>query len=166
LLLVHSLYSAAFGRLADPDGLTNCIQQLQSGVTLQVLAEELRSLAELQARHGLSQEVDTEFLEALYRGSPWTQTRSGSVCTMVSRRGKGTTPARSWSRSVVRARRPKKWLIGTSAPSTTQLSAAILTRLLANSVRQLQSGMSLEGLAERPVASAEFQTRHGLKRKG
>ena len=33
--LVNSLYKAAFGRLAEPEGLANRIHQLQSGVSLE-----------------------------------------------------------------------------------------------------------------------------------
>src|ERR1700737_5505060 len=66
-LLVNSFYKTAFGRPADPDGLANRIQQLQSGVPLVALAEELVASAEFQARHGQSQRVDTEYLTILYR---------------------------------------------------------------------------------------------------
>jgi GT2 family glycosyltransferase len=67
VLLVNSLYRTAFGRLADPGGLANRVRQLQSRASLQALAQELAASPEFQARHGPSQEVDTDFLEALYR---------------------------------------------------------------------------------------------------
>jgi len=65
--LVNSLYKAAFGRLAEPEGLANRIQQLQSGVSLEVLAEEFVGSPEFQTRHGTSRSVDTKYLTALYR---------------------------------------------------------------------------------------------------
>jgi Protein of unknown function (DUF616) len=55
-LLVQSLYKAAFGRLADPEGLATRLQ-VQGGITLQALAEELVASTQFQARHGMSQEV-------------------------------------------------------------------------------------------------------------
>jgi ubiquinone/menaquinone biosynthesis C-methylase UbiE len=57
-LLVNSFYRAAFGRLADPQGLAHRIQQLQSGVSPEDLAEELVASAEFQTRYGSSQTVD------------------------------------------------------------------------------------------------------------
>jgi SAM-dependent methyltransferase len=65
--LVGSFYKAAFGRLAEPQGLAHHMRQLQSGLTPEVLAEQLVGSTEFQARYGSSQNVDTEFLTALYR---------------------------------------------------------------------------------------------------
>ena len=65
--LVNSLYKAAFGRLAEPEGLANRIHQLQSGVSLEVLAEEFVGSPEFQTRHGTSRSVDIKYLTALYR---------------------------------------------------------------------------------------------------
>jgi hypothetical protein len=65
-LVATPLYKTGLGRFADPDGLANCIRQLQSGMSFDALAEELIASAEFQARHELSQKVDTEVLEALY----------------------------------------------------------------------------------------------------
>ena len=64
---MNSLYKAAFGRLAEPEGLANRIHQLQSGVSLEVLAEEFVGSPEFQTRHGTSRSVDTKYLTALYR---------------------------------------------------------------------------------------------------
>jgi hypothetical protein len=68
-LLVNALYKAAFGRLAEPGGLAQRIHQLQSGVSPQVLAEELVRSPEFQARHGSSQKVDAKYITALYRAA-------------------------------------------------------------------------------------------------
>jgi GT2 family glycosyltransferase len=65
--LVNSLYMAAFGRLAEPEGLANRIHQLQSGVSLEVLAEQFVGSPEFQTRHGTSRSVDRKYLTALYR---------------------------------------------------------------------------------------------------
>jgi glycosyltransferase involved in cell wall biosynthesis len=64
--VVNSLYQTAFGRRADPQGLANRIHQLQSGVPLEILAQELVGSPEFQARHGSNQKVDIEYITALY----------------------------------------------------------------------------------------------------
>jgi len=66
-LLVHALYKATFGRLAEREALSHHVDQLESGVSPERLAEELLSSAEFQARHGPGSKVGTEFLTALYR---------------------------------------------------------------------------------------------------
>src|ERR1700740_146068 len=65
--LVNSLYKAAFGRLAEPEGLANRIHQLKSGASLEDLAEEFVGSPEFQTRHGTSRTVDIKYLTALYR---------------------------------------------------------------------------------------------------
>jgi GT2 family glycosyltransferase len=65
--LVNCIYKAAFGRLAEPEGLANRIHQLQSGASLEVLAEEFVGSPEFQTRHGTGRSVDTKYLTALYR---------------------------------------------------------------------------------------------------
>src|ERR1700730_10058281 len=67
LVLVNSLYKAAFGRLADEVGLTHFIHQLQSGASQQAVAEGLVRSAEFKARHGSSEKLDIQFLTTLYR---------------------------------------------------------------------------------------------------
>jgi GT2 family glycosyltransferase len=66
-LLVNSLYKTAFGRIADADGLANCSHQLELGVSLEDLAEQIVTSVEFQTRHGSSQRVDIKYLTALYR---------------------------------------------------------------------------------------------------
>ncbi len=65
--LVNSIYKAAFGRLVEPEGLANRIHQLQSGASLEDLAEEFVVSPEFLTRHGTSRSVDTKYLTALYR---------------------------------------------------------------------------------------------------
>jgi hypothetical protein len=66
-LLVNSLFKTAFGCAADTEGLANGIQQLQSGSSLEELAEQLASSAEFQARHGSNENIDFKYLTALFR---------------------------------------------------------------------------------------------------
>jgi GT2 family glycosyltransferase len=66
-LLVNSLYKTSFGRIADADGLANCSNQLELGVSLEDLAEQIVTSIEFQTRHGSSRRVDMKYVTALYR---------------------------------------------------------------------------------------------------
>jgi GT2 family glycosyltransferase/glycosyltransferase involved in cell wall biosynthesis/SAM-dependent methyltransferase len=67
IVCINSLYRAAFGRIADQEGLAVRMLHLQLGVSLEVLAEELVGSPEFHARHGSDQNVDIQYLAALYR---------------------------------------------------------------------------------------------------
>ena len=64
--LVNSLYKAAFGRAAEEADLALWTRELQSGTSLQVVAEGLASSTEFRQRHGTSEEVDIKYISALY----------------------------------------------------------------------------------------------------
>jgi glycosyltransferase involved in cell wall biosynthesis len=93
-LLVNSFYKAAFGRLADPQGLAHRIRQLQSGVSPEDLAEELVACAEFQARHGSSQTVDKKYLTALYRAGLGRQPDPEWLANWLAAGEKGATRAK------------------------------------------------------------------------
>jgi predicted SAM-dependent methyltransferase len=65
-LLVNSLYNAAFGCLADAGGLAHNVRALQSGKSLEDLAEDLVRSAAFRARHGSCQTVDIKYTAAVY----------------------------------------------------------------------------------------------------
>src|SRR5271165_4966673 len=159
-----AFYKAAFGRLADPEELANLARRLQSGVCLEALAEELVASAEFQARHGLSQKVDTAFVEALYRDGLGCQPEPEVLARWLAGGENGASRA-----NVLAA-------TAGSDDAIAKVAALYVCSLyhmafgrnadevgLANCVKQLQSRSSLEALAEGMVASAEFQTRHGTK---
>jgi GT2 family glycosyltransferase len=160
-LAVTALYRAAFGRLADPGGLANCIQQLQSGVSLEALAEELVSSAEFQARHGSSQKVETDFLETLYRNGLGRKSDPEGLADWLAAGEKGATRGK-----VLAAFASSDEAM--TAVATLFANAFYKTAFgrladqggLAHCVHQLQSGASLEGLAEGLAASDEFRIRH------
>jgi O-antigen biosynthesis protein len=165
-LLVNSFYKAAFGRLADPDGLANRIHQLQSGVSLDVLAEELVASAEFRARHGSSQKVDAEYLTALYRDGLGRQPDPEGLAHWLAEGEKGATRAKVFAAFAG----SDEALREVATPFVSSLYKTAFGRSadeggLANCVQQLRSGLSLETLAESLVASAEFQTRHGPSQK-
>jgi GT2 family glycosyltransferase len=66
-LLVNSLYKTAFGRIADPDGLATFSNQLDLGLSLEVVAEQIVTSSEFQIRHGSNKEVNIKYLAAIYR---------------------------------------------------------------------------------------------------
>jgi SAM-dependent methyltransferase len=165
-LLINSFYKTAFGCLADPEGLANRVEQLQSGVTLRALAEEFVASAEFQARHGLSQNVDTEFLEALYRDGLGREPDPEGLERWLAEGGKEATRA-----EVLAA-------FGGSTEAIEKLANLYVCSLyrtafgrnpdgagLANCIKQLQSGSSLEDLAQGVAVSPEFQGRHSQTRK-
>jgi hypothetical protein len=165
-LLVQSLYKAAFGRLADPEGLATRVQQLQRGVSLEALAEEMVASAEFQARHWLSQEVDTGYLTALYRDGLERQPDAEGLAHWLGEGEKGATRAK-----VLAAFCGSDEAIAKVA--SLFVSSLYYTAFgrnpdeggLTNCVKQLQSGSSLAVLVEGVVASAEFQTRYGSRQK-
>jgi GT2 family glycosyltransferase len=65
--LVNSLYKTAFGRIADPEGLATCSHQLELGVSLEELAEQIVTSVEFLTRHGPNRGVDMKYLTSLYR---------------------------------------------------------------------------------------------------
>jgi hypothetical protein len=91
--VVNSLYKAAFGRRADPQGLANRVHQLQSGVPLETLAEELAGSPEFQARHGSNQMVDIKYIRTLYRGGLQRQPDREGLTQWLAAGARGATRA-------------------------------------------------------------------------
>jgi lipopolysaccharide biosynthesis protein/glycosyltransferase involved in cell wall biosynthesis len=165
-LLVNAFYKAAFGRLADPEGLAHRIQQLQSGVSPEDLAEELVACAEFQTRYGSSQTVDKEYLTALYRAGLGRQPDPERLAKWLAAGEKGATRAKM----LVSLAGSEEALKGVATLYVKSLYKTAFGRLadpegLANRAQQLQSEVSLEPLAEELVASAEFQAGHGSNQK-
>ena len=172
-LLVNSFYKTAFGRPADPDGLANRIQQLQSGVPLVALAEELVASAEFQARHGQSQRVDTEYLTILYRDGLGRQPDPEGLAAWLAEGEKGATRAKVLAAIAGSAEALEKASSSAKLPEIDNPSLLVNSlyktafgrladpKALADCIQQLRSGVSPEALADQLVASAEFQMRHG-----
>ena len=94
-LLVNSLYKTAFGRIADADGLANCSHQLELGVSLEDLAEQIVTSVEFQTRHGSSQRVDIKYLTALYRDGLGRHPDLESLAFWLAEGKKGGTRAKA-----------------------------------------------------------------------
>jgi peptidoglycan/xylan/chitin deacetylase (PgdA/CDA1 family)/2-polyprenyl-3-methyl-5-hydroxy-6-metoxy-1,4-benzoquinol methylase len=163
---VHSFYKASFGRLADPAGLANCLQRLASGVAPEALAEGLTASAEFQTRHGSTQRVDAEFLNALYRDGLGRKPDPGGLANWLAEAEKGATPAKvvaAFAGSDEAIRAAANLLV--SSLYQTAFGRHADEDGLTRCVKQLQSGFSLEALAEGLTASAEFRIRHGPSQK-
>jgi Domain of unknown function (DUF4214) len=161
-LIVNALYRTAFGRLADPQGLEHCIRQLQSQVSVESLAEGLVSSAEFQAKHGLSQNVDPEYLRALYRDGLGREPDQAGLANGLIAADKGATRAKILGELAS----SEEALRGVATLFVTAIYKVAFGRPvdeggLTNCVRQFLSGVSLEALAVQLVASVEFQARHG-----
>ena len=172
--VVNSLYKAAFGRRADPQGLADRVRQLQLGVPLETLAEELVCSPEFQARHGTSRTVDTGYLSALYRDGLRRKPDEGGLAQWLAAGAKGATRAEvlaafaASEEALERAESSSADLAQMGDPSllVNSLYRTALGRDpdpegLENAIQHLQLGGSMEGLAERVAASREFQARHG-----
>jgi GT2 family glycosyltransferase len=165
-ILVDSLYKAAFGRIADPQELANRIYQLQSGVFLEVLAEELVGSPEFQTRHGSSQKVDASYITALYRDGLGHEPDPAGLAYWLAEGEKGMTRAKAlaaFAGSDEAINRGAVPLV--NSLYKTAFGRAAREEEFANHGQQLQSGISLEVLAEEVVCSVEFQARHGTGRK-
>jgi GT2 family glycosyltransferase len=90
-LFVNSLYKMAFGRLTDSEGLANRVHQLQSGVSLEVLTEQIVSSPEFLTRHGPGERLDLKYLTALYRSGFDRQPKFEELAFWLAEENKETT---------------------------------------------------------------------------
>ena len=105
--LVNSFYRAALGRLAEPDGLATRILQIQSGMPVEVLAEDFVSSAEFQARHGTGQTVDLNYVTALYRDGLGREPDAEGLAGWLAAGAKGATRANILATIACSAEAPK-----------------------------------------------------------
>ena len=162
--LVNCLYQAAFGRLADASGLAHYVHRLQSGVSLQVAAEDLLSSAEFQALHGSGLAVDRRFITAMYRNGLGREPDSAGLVSWLTEGKKGVTRAKilaAFAGSTEALDRHRK-LLGRCLCQTA-FGRTVDEAELAHLLPQLQSGVPMEVVAEDVVRSAEFQQRHGRR---
>ena len=92
--LVNSLYKAAFGCAAEEASLAAWVRELRSGTSMEVLAERFVRLAEFQQRHGSSEEVDINYVTALYRDGLDRPPKLGELGLWLAKAEKGATRAK------------------------------------------------------------------------
>src|ERR1700735_580720 len=68
-VLIQALYRSAFGRSADPAGLSYYLPLLKAGLPLDTVARELASSEEFRSRFGPGRLIDSKFLNDLYRNA-------------------------------------------------------------------------------------------------
>jgi len=176
--VVNSLYKVAFGRRADPQGLATRIHQLQSGLALEILAEELVRSPEFQARHGTGHGVDANYISALYRVGLRREPDQEGLAKWSAIGAKGSTRAQVLAAFAASEEALENAGSASVDAAQTGDSSVLVSSLyntafgrdadavgLANGIQYLQSGGSLEELAEQLAGSAEFQARHGTSRK-
>jgi FkbM family methyltransferase len=94
LVSVSALYRAAFGRFPDRVGLADSMKNLRAGVSLESLAEILVGSEEFQTRHGSSENVDIEYICALYRNGLGRVPGAEDLTAWLGEAAKGLTRAR------------------------------------------------------------------------
>ncbi|MBW0001376.1 MAG: DUF4214 domain-containing protein [Verrucomicrobia bacterium] len=174
---VNALYKAAFGRFADEGGLSANVSRLQAGTALEAIAEDLTRSAEFQTRHGSGQQVDGQYLTALYRDGLGREPDPQGFAHWLAEGEKGATRAKvlaTLAGSDEALHKAFSVLPGSAnhlenpehVRLVNSLYKAAFGRLadeagLSANVRRLRTGTALEAIAEDLTRSAEFQTRHG-----
>ena len=91
--LVNSLYKAAFGCAAEEAGMAPWARELRSGMSVEVLAERFVQSAEFRQRHGPSEEVDINYVTALYHDGLGRPPKLEELAIWLAKAEKGATRA-------------------------------------------------------------------------
>jgi GT2 family glycosyltransferase len=172
LVLIQALYRSAFGRSADPAGLTYYLSRLRAGLPLENVARELAASEEFQTRFGSGRSIDTKFLNGLYRNALGRPTDEAGLDWWLGEGKKGierfkVLAALANSDQVLKRFGAPDF--DSSRNLGTILSALYRTAFgrpagkgdLESGVNQLGAGTALAVLADDLVRSIEFQDRHG-----
>jgi GT2 family glycosyltransferase len=170
--LVHYLFKAAFGRLADESGLAQNVQKLSSGLSLDIVAHHLVNSAEFQNRHGSKREVDTKYVTALYRDALGRKPQPEELEFWLAEAKRGATRAKVLAAF---ASSPKYFFYRTlrGTDGLLLINCLYLAAFgrpadeseLKQNVDKLKSGVPLEFVAEDLAHSTEFRMRHGSSQK-
>jgi O-antigen biosynthesis protein len=174
--LVRCLWQAAFGRTVDEAELARLLSELQSGVPVEIVAEDLVGSVEFQARHGRGGSVDQEYISALYRDALGRQPEPNDLASWLAEAEKGATRAGLLLAIGTSFEALEKLFTQEQVPriEDTLLANALYKAALgrpadpeglAGVIQQLRSGAPLEDLADHFVRSPEFQTLHGQGEK-
>jgi GT2 family glycosyltransferase len=165
--LVHSLYCAAFGCLANPEALAGYVGWFPSGNSLHVVAEDIVRSAAFQDRHGSEQAVNHEFVTALYRNGLGREPDSsglaywlsagedGKTRAMVLAEFAGSDESRERCHAVLLVHSLYKTAFGQLADRP----------YLAYGIDRLQSDRFAEGLASELVNHPGFLARYGFSQE-
>jgi hypothetical protein len=171
---VYRLYEATLNRAPDQEGLTNWTNSLNSGASLQNVANGFVASAEFQADYGNLD--NTGFVTLLYQNvlhrAPDTSGLNSWVNALNSGQDTraqvvvGFTESQEDINDLAAPVQQGLWVGNLFAAEVARLYDAVLARLpdssgLANWVSALNAGTSLQTVAGDFVASAEFQTVYG-----
>jgi hypothetical protein len=171
---VYRLYEATLDRAPDQEGLTNWVNALNTGTSLQTVVNGFVASQEFQADYGALD--NTAFVTLLYNNVLHRAPDASGLSNWVGYLNSGQdTRAQvvlgfSESQEDIAASAPAVqqglWVGNADAAEAARLYDAVLGRLpdlsgLTNWTNSLQSGMSLQTAAADFVASQEFQSVYG-----
>jgi hypothetical protein len=172
---VYRLYEATLGRAPDQEGLTNWVNELDSGVSLQTVANGFVGSQEFQADYGAALS-NTDFVTLLYqnvlRRAPDASGLANWVAFLTSGQDTRAQVVLGFSESQENiadsapAVKQGLWVGNPDAAEVARLYDAVLGRLpdlsgLTNWTNMLEAGTSLQTVANGFVGSQEFQTTYG-----
>jgi hypothetical protein len=172
---VYRLYEATLGRAPDPEGLANWVNALDTGTSLQTVANGFVGSQEFQQVYGANLS-NTAFVTLLYNNVLHRAPDAGGLNTWVNLLTTGQdTRAQvvvgfSESQEDIAALSPPiqqgLWVGNVDAAEVARLYDTVLGRLpdlsgLTNWTQSLESGTSLQTVANGFVGSTEFQTVYG-----
>jgi GT2 family glycosyltransferase len=149
---VNCLFKTAFGCAADTEGLANGIQQLQSGSSLEDLAEQLASSAAFQARHGPNENIDVKYLTALFRDGLEREPTLENLVFWLAEGKRGATRAKVLA-GLAKSDEAMERFLPAKADSRTVYSRWIALHDTISDVDRVAIRAHLAGLPFRPVIS-------------
>ena len=166
---VYRIYKAVFGRKADDSGLGYYIHQIDNGMSLKAVANDFISSAEFTARYGANASDET-FIRLLYNNVLGRDPDQGGFNYYMNQLSHGigrTAVLIDFSESVENVNNIATQLQrGDDYGDAFRLYKAAFNRTpdqggLDYYTHQLQSGISLQRVANDFIGSAEFQTKYG-----
>jgi O-antigen biosynthesis protein len=163
LRLVRCLFQTAFGRGPTMEEHAAALQQFQAGLSPDEVARAVVLSEEFQKRHGSEECVTADYLTALYMQALGRKPEPESLAFWLE-------AGRTRAQALAAVAGSEEASQGVRRDLVNCLYQAAFGRLpgqieLANAVKHLASGVSLEEAARRLVSSPEFQKKRGLCRK-
>jgi hypothetical protein len=170
---VYRLYEATLGRAPDQEGLTHWVHGLNGGASLQSVVDGFVNSTEFQQHYGALN--NSQFVTLLYNNVLHRDPDAGGLANWVGDLAGGMTRAQvvlGFSESpedINDLSAPVQqglWIADAAAGEVARLYDAVLARLpdgsgLANWTHTLESGSSLQSVANGFVGSQEFQSVYG-----
>jgi hypothetical protein len=172
---VYRLYEATLGRAPDQAGLTNWVTALNSGTSLQTVANGFVGSQEFQAVYGANLS-NSDFVTLLYNNVLHRAPDQGGLNNWVGLLTSGQdtraqvvvgfSESPEYINGSVAAVSQGLWIGNATAPEVARLYDTVFGRLpdasgLVNWINAFNSGTSLQTVANGFVGSQEFQTVYG-----